>query len=133
MSEKFVVTGDTAREQRERRERHAERIREEEAIQDDTAQGGNVLSTGDVFTLYRILKSITAGNKRVARAIDGAVFKGTPRHLSDAEGRAMPVGTDVRDAYLRVTLDGSGADAYWPMRDLMAEEGSGEFLVYDQG
>lgn len=90
----------------------------------------DTLTTSDVFDLHAIVLA-AARNKRVGRLIDGTAYRGTARHLSTPDGLMVPIGSDVRDAYVRVTLDTSGAETYWPVRDLMREIEDGTFLVFD--
>jgi hypothetical protein len=69
-------------------------------------------------------------NAKVARAEDtGYVFYGTARSIGDQNGMTA-FGTDVRDQFLRVTLRG-GSDAFWPVRDLMADVHNGDFAETD--
>jgi len=68
---------------------------------------------------------------RVARAYpDGNVVYGTARNIGDESGNYISVDADVRDAYLRVTLQ-SGFDAYWRVSALAAEVADGTFCEYD--
>ncbi len=69
---------------------------------------------------------------RVARLIDGHVHVGTARSIGDENGNFAGRNDDVRDCYLRVTLD-TGFEAFWLVSELMGEVRSGYFVTNYQG
>jgi len=71
-------------------------------------------------------------NSRVARLIDDVRFDGQARRVCYGDGGSVfGVGTDVRELFLEVLLDG-GALALWPIRELQAEVRTGH-AVMDAG
>jgi hypothetical protein len=90
----------------------------------------DVLSIDDANDLQTIL---TAAQRcaKVARAFGGGeVIYGTARSIGTQAGAFLTSEDDVRNGYLRVTTQ-SGLEAFWPVRELMREAGSGEFALYD--
>lgn len=84
----------------------------------------SALNAQDVLALAAVVNSC---GKRVRRAMaEGEVVSGTARYLTGQGDSPMP--HDVRDAYLRVTLD-SGLEAWWPVATLAHEFRYREFVV----
>lgn len=98
----------------------AERMTAAEAARTGT------LNTHALVQLQGILEA-AQGNRRVARMIAGTVFTGEARSISDAHGGYPHNTDDVRDLYLRVALP--IGEAFWPVRDLMAEIDGGYFVA----
>lgn len=85
------------------------------------------LTSADVLDLATIIAAVQR-DRLVRRVIDGQVFAGNARHLV-----ASPTGVctpghvdDVRACYLRVTLLGSGVDAFWPVMEVVEALRNGE-------
>lgn len=85
------------------------------------------LTVGDAINLGMILDA-AGRNAPVARLVDGNVIAGTARHVCHESGNFLRSDEDVRDGYLRVTSY-SGFEHFWPVRDLMPEVSSGEFVL----
>lgn len=83
------------------------------------------LTLADAAALAEIVRTVQLRTP-VARVIDSNVIYGQARRIGDQSGASMH-DTDIRDQYLWVTTD-RGNEAFWPVRDLMAEIVSGEFI-----
>jgi len=89
----------------------------------------------DILTMAQVIALADIGHAaertaKVARALDdGRVIYGTARSVGDENG-CTAWGVDVREQFLRVTTQ-QGLEAFWPVRDLMAEHARGEFAEYD--
>lgn len=99
----------------------------EQHLKAELAREPHPALTHGALTALSMIAGAAEGNHRVGRTIDGTVFTGTARSIGDADGRSLRQ-RDVRDGYLRVTLDGGGVDAYWPVVDLMGEVHEGTFV-----
>jgi hypothetical protein len=91
-----------------------------------------LLTISDVVSLATIV-SAAIHTQRCARAMDnGDVVYGTARSIGDENGNFAGPNDDIRDCYLRVTLE-SGWEAFWTVASLMDEVGSGMFVTpYDE-
>lgn len=87
----------------------------------------DTLRVSDIIVLGDIL-SAAQHNHSVIRIKDDCDFRGVARQISTSEGFTGPTDTDVRDLFLRVTLN-SGTDVYWPIRELMADTVSGHLAL----
>jgi hypothetical protein len=89
---------------------------------------GRILTLGEASALGDIVHATEFSDIRVARTAGGGrVLRGRARSIGDASGNPDYT-SDVRDLYLRVTLD-SGSDAFWPVSDLIPEYRSGLLLM----
>ena len=69
-------------------------------------------------------------NMAVSRVIDGKTFTGMARSVCSEIGTPAGPYADVRDLCLRVTLSGGlSDDVFWPVRELMADSASGDFVT----
>jgi hypothetical protein len=59
---------------------------------------------------------------------DGRVFYGQARSVGDVNGNFLMEGEDVRDGFLRVTLD-SGWESFVPMATVIAKALRNEFVA----
>jgi hypothetical protein len=82
------------------------------------------LSTADVIALGEIIQA-AASELKVMRMIDGQVFEGTARSVTDEAGLIHREQFDIRDAYLQVS--NNFVQMYWPIADLMVEQPEGLF------
>lgn len=90
----------------------------------------DTLTIADVVALDVIVRAASTCAK-VARLVDGDVVYGHARSIGNVSGTFVQTGEDVRDAFLRVTTQG-GFEAFWPVRDLMPQAATGEFVApYD--
>jgi len=89
--------------------------------------GSPLLTLTEAGNLAEIVNCMQ-GNPKVGRMIDGHVYVGEARSIGDARGN-FDFSGDVRDQFLRVTLD-TGLEAFWPVRDLMAEHLTGYFVPH---
>jgi hypothetical protein len=90
----------------------------------------DVLTIGDANDLQTILRAAQQCAK-VARAMGGGdVVYGTARSIGTASGAFLTSDEDVREGFLRVTTQ-AGMEAFWPVRELMREAGTGEFALYE--
>lgn len=95
----------------------------------DTAT--RVLTIGDVIALANIIR-YAQGERRVVRIMPdggpnaGEILRGTARSIGNDRGNFLATGEDVRDAYLRVTLD-TGWEAFWLIGELIGENSEGYF------
>ena len=80
--------------------------------------------------LIGVMESIHGDNTKVGRMIDGRIFIGEARCFVSSPDCTLNAGEDVRDLFLRVTLDAGGGDAFWLVSDLMADYASGYFVTH---
>lgn len=83
------------------------------------------LTIADVIALAQIVDAASHSH-RLIRVMGDHHFAGTARHLCGPDGG--PRSPDIRNAFLRVTLDG-GSDAYWPLSDLVRDVISGHLAL----
>lgn len=87
-----------------------------------------ILTTSEICALADIIRAAQAG-KTVARVDDeGRVSVGTARSIGDDRGNFLRKDEDVRDGWLRVTLD-TGFDAFWPMDVCLPAYIDGELVL----
>ncbi len=90
-----------------------------------------ILSIGDVMSLAAVIDT-AVHNSKVARVMPetGDIVYGTARSIGDLEGNFLSDGSDVREAWLRVTSR-SGWELFWSVKVLAEEQSRGEFAAYD--
>lgn len=89
------------------------------------------LSIADVVALDIIVRAASTCAKVARMLEDGTVVYGHARSIGGTSGAFLGPDADVRDAFLRVTTQG-GFEAFWPVRDLMPQAATGEFVApYD--
>lgn len=87
-----------------------------------------ILTIADAVDLAAIIGAAQR-TAPVARLMEsGDVIYGTARSIGDERGNFLHEDEDVRDGLLRVTST-MGWEHFWPVRDLMPEVRSGEFVV----
>jgi hypothetical protein len=95
----------------------------------------SILTAADATALAAIIEMVIRTDK-VARVApkghyaEGDIIYGTARSLGDENGYFLTNKDDIRDAYLRVTTRG-GMEAFWPVKDLVAEFNVDTFATYD--
>lgn len=89
-----------------------------------------VLNVGEITRLGMVMEAAERKSKVFRFYEDGnMVVEGTARHIvRDAGFNFATQQSDVRDCFLRVTLD-SGFDVIWPVQDLADGIGNGTFAV----
>jgi hypothetical protein len=87
-----------------------------------------LLTAADASAIAGVLQAATT-NAKVGRLVNGKVFSGTARAIvADTNGARLGNDDDLRNGYLWVTLR-VGWEVFWPVRDLMAQYRTGEFVV----
>ena len=85
--------------------------------------------TADTALALAIIVTAARSGARVARAVDdGDIIYGTARSIGDYYGAFAAGSDDIRDCYLRVTID-TGWEAFWPMSEIVDAVQAGLFLV----
>jgi hypothetical protein len=90
----------------------------------------SILTIADAVAIAEILRMAQGCHKVTRLMPDGTLVNGTARSVGHENGAFLSRETDVRDGYLRVTLE-SGFEAFWPVRDLIEPVQEGEFAIYD--
>jgi hypothetical protein len=95
-----------------------------------TTTTAQLLTLTDALAVAELI-SYAQRNAKVARLTEGGrVVYGTARSIGDQRGNFLLNTEDVRDGYLRVTSR-IGVEYFWPVRELMAEYLTSEFVEYD--
>jgi len=85
------------------------------------------LTLHDAGCLAAVL-SVVDRRAKVGRMIGGRIYLGEARSIGTQDARfATDPRIDVRDLYVRVTLD-TGVEAFWLVSELMAEYPTGHFV-----
>lgn len=85
------------------------------------------LTMHDVITLSAIVQA-AINCKTVAWIVNGEVVYGKARSIGDPLGNFLTAQLDVRDGYLRLTMD-SGTDYFMPMRVATRMYDEGAFVI----
>lgn len=86
----------------------------------------NILTSADANSLASIIQDAQRNN-RVARLIDGHVYRGEVRRFCTESGEFFPRDQDIRDAFIEVQLP--IGQAFWPIRELIAERNRYEYMT----
>jgi len=96
-----------------------------------TNESSRPFTISETVTIEVIMKAVTR-KCVVLRYLNAtqSIVRGTARHLVNGpdDFNFFDPRADVRDAYLRVTLD-TGFDVAWLVSDLMHDIGSGDFAI----
>lgn len=85
----------------------------------------DVLHIADVIVLSTLVTAVRDESPVRRLMPDDNVVTGTVRRFTgDADGRTSVIGTDLRDAYLWVTV--GLTDVGWPVRDVVTSVHAGE-------
>ena len=88
-----------------------------------------ILTIPDLFALAAIGQA-ASGKDKVSRLVGDDIIEGTARSIGDDRGSFLAAGSDVRDAFLRVTTL-AGWEAFWPVADLVEEHKVGYFVTHN--
>lgn len=81
-----------------------------------------------VLALADILRAAHNERRVMRDMIDVVGIGGTARSVGDRDGMFMRPDEDIRDCFLRVSLDG-GMETFWPLSELVEEYGNHLFVI----